>query len=179
METATYATLPLPLREEMWKLYEESFPDYERRSRTAQERALGDNAARNMILYEGDTLVALLFYWMLDETVYAEFLAVNPAMRGRKTGSKVMEQFLAENAGRTVILEIEPPEDELTIRRLHFYERLGFVANRHEYTHPSYRTGISAHPHRLAIMSYGKPLDDTEFAGFVQAMHNGPLRYSD
>lgn len=69
---------------------------------------------------------------------------------GRDLGSKVLRAFCRE-AGR-VVLEIDPPEDEISIRRQGFYERNGFVTNPYLYIHPSFRRPFQ--PHRLVLMSY-------------------------
>ena len=76
-----------------------------------------------------------------------------------------------------VILEIDPPEDEISIRRLHFYERLGFTANPHEYTHPSFRRPF--HPHRLVLMSRPGALSDDEARRFADFIRERVLRYSE
>ena len=90
-----------------------------------------------------------------------------------------MNDLLARYPGYTAVLEIEPPEDELTCRRLRFYERLGFRANDFPYTHPSYRTGAAAHPHRLVVMSHGDVLTPDRREEFLALMRDVVLRYAD
>ena len=68
-------------------------------------------------------------------------------------GSAALSAF-CRKVGR-VILEIDPPVDDISIRRLHFYERLGFVANPYQYIHPSFRKPFT--PHRLVLMSIPAP----------------------
>lgn len=78
-------------------------------------------------------------------------------------GSKALTAF-CRKVGR-VILEIDPPVDDISIRRRHFYERLGFVANPYEYIHPSFRKPFT--PHQLILMSYPGPLTYDEARGFA------------
>lgn len=164
----------------IWNLYESSFPLHERRSREAQLRAFDDpKSCGRIITDENGDLAAILFYWLYGSNVYLEFLAVDPRMRGRNIGTAVVEKILALHPGCTVILEIEPPEDELTSRRLHFYERLGFVSNPYPYIHPSYRRGEKAMPHRLTLLSHGRAISQTEFEDFREFMESTVLRYSD
>ncbi len=76
------------------------------------------------------------------------------------------------------MLEIDPPEDERSERRLRFYERLGFVRNDYPYVHPSYRRPFSPHP--LVLMSYPGPLDREAARGFADFVRERILqRYSD
>ena len=75
------------VREKVWRLYEESFPAHERRSLTAQEQAFADCRARSKVMLDDEgEVMALVFYWLYAGMVYVEFLAVNPAMRGRNIG---------------------------------------------------------------------------------------------
>ena len=66
-------------------------------------------------------------------------------------------------AGRG-ILEIDPPEDEISRRRRGFYERNGFVYNEYDYIHPSYLR--PPQPHRLMVMSYPEAISPAEFEAF-------------
>ena len=89
-------------------------------------------------------------------------------------GSKALAAFCQ---GRRVILEIDPPEDEISVRRQHFYQRLGFVANPYTYIHPSFRRPF--HPHRLVLMSYPEALTYEEARGFADFIRERVLRYSE
>ena len=79
--------------------------------------------------------------------------------------------------GKTVILEIDPPVDDISIRRLHFYERLGFVANPYRYIHPSFRKPFT--PHRLVLMSYPGAITYEEARSFADFVREAVLRYSE
>lgn len=180
MTISDFSTISPELREQVLKLYQDSFPAHERRSNTTQQLAFSDKASRNMVVTDEDgRLQAIVFYWTYGNVVYVEFLAVNPEMRGRSIGSAVMKQLMSLYPDKLTVLEIEPPEDEMTIRRLHFYERLGFVLNPQPYVHPSYCTGEAAHSHRLSIMSHGRLLDDSEFDTFTAFVRNTILKYID
>ncbi len=180
MQFVAFNDLSPALRQAAWQLYETSFPDYERRSRPAQQAALGDSLAHgDLLIDEEGRLAALCFYWTRADLLYVEFLAVDPAIRGRQLGSRIVNDLLARYPGYTAVLEIEPPEDELTCRRLRFYERLGFRTNDFPYTHPSYRTGAAAHPHRLVVMSHGDVLTPDRREEFLALMRDVVLRYAD
>mgnify|MGYP006974553350 FL=1 len=74
-------------------------------------------------------------------------------------------------------MEIDPPEDEISVRRLHFYQRLGFVENPQEYIHPSFRKPF--HAHRLVLMSRPGPLTNEEARDFADFVRERVLRYSE
>jgi hypothetical protein len=65
----------------------------------------------------------------------------------------------------SVILEIDPPVDELAVRRKRFYQRLGFKTNSYAHLlHLPYREQFP--PHELAVMSYPKYLTEMEYQTF-------------
>ena len=149
METLTYRRF-LSTADAGWaaayRLYEASFPPCERRS-----------------VWDGDLFVGLVFWWLADEGyAYLEHLAVEPVLRGHNYGARILHD-LCRRAGR-VILEIDPPEDEISRRRRGFYERNGFVYNEYDYIHPSYLR--PPQPHRLMVMSYPEAISPAEFEAF-------------
>ena len=90
-------------------------------------------------------------------------------------GSAALSAF-CRKVGR-VILEIDPPVDDISIRRRHFYERLGFVANPYQYIHPSFRKPFT--PHRLVLMSYPGAITYEEARSFADFVREAVLRYSE
>ncbi len=107
--------------------------------------------------------------------LYLEHLAVDPGLRNEKFGSRILERLAS--GGQPVVLEIEPPEDELTRRRCGFYRRNGFVANEHPYLHPSYSRPFEPHP--LVLMSRPEPLTGAQAESFGKFVRETVLRYSD
>ena len=130
--------------------------------------------ARVGTVSSGDEFIGILFHWNAGDYRYVEHLAVSPRLRGQNMGSKDLAAFCQ---GRRVILEIDPPEDEISVRRQHFYQRLGFVANPYAYIHPSFRRPF--HPHRLVLMSYPEALTYEEARGFADFIRERVLRYSE
>ena len=106
---------------------------------------------------------------------YIEPLAVAPALRGRRMGSHILSAFCAK--ARRVVLEIDPPVDDISIRRQHFYERIGFVTNAYDYIHPSFTRPF--HAHQLVLMSRPDPLTKEEARLFADFVREHVLRYSD
>ena len=63
-----------------------------------------------------------------------------------------------------MILEIDPPVDEISIRRKGFYERCGFVENPFRHIHPPYHAENQGH--ELVIMSSPIMLEADEYESF-------------
>ena len=160
--------------DEAWELYENSYPACERWDAAGYDPAFDDPAFEADVIRRGEEFIGLLFHWKGNGFHYIEHLAISPRLRGQNMGSQALAAFCE---GRRVILEIDPPEDEISIRRLHFYERLGFVANPHDYIHPSFRRPF--HPHRLVLMSRPEPLTDDEAHRFADFIREHVLRYSE
>lgn len=177
MDIITISPSASRLWEEVWRLYTVSFPEYERRRISSHTLACEDPSFHTYIAIENGSLLGLLFYWEYDNKYYIEHIAVSPALRGKSIGSSLMKMFVGQAVGKTVLLEIDPPEDEVSIRRLAFYERLGFCNTGFEYTHPSYsKNGQS---HRLSILSYPEAISAQEFDNFKDFMFGRVVKYSD
>lgn len=158
---------------EAWQIYRTSFPPEEQRSEDDHVRALTDPHFHADGIWTDDGLAGILYFWQYGNTYYIEHLAVNPSMRGQQLGSRALAAFCP---GKRVILEIDPPVDDISVRRQHFYRRSGFVSNPHEYIHPSF--GYSHPAHRLVLMSYPTPLTDREAVRFARFVGEVVLFYS-
>ncbi|WP_418983477.1 GNAT family N-acetyltransferase [Alistipes sp.] len=159
---------------EAWAIYRTSFPQNEQWHEEDYARAFSDPHFEADGIWLGERLAGLLFHWHSDTFRYVEHLALSPRMRGQNLGSRALRAFC--QAGGRVILEIDPPEDEISIRRLHFYERLGFAENPYLYIHPSFHEPYLAH--RLVLMSYPDAITYDEARRFADFVREVVLRYS-
>ena len=73
-----------------------------------------------------------------------------------------------------LILKIDPPVDDISIRRKNFYERCGFVENPYSHTYPPYHVGN--HGHDLVIMSSPKMLTPNEYDVFFSFLENTVMK---
>lgn len=156
------------------RLYLAAFPAKERRTAELHLCALDDPLFTADGIWLDDRFAGILYHWECGDSRYIEHLAVSPELRGRHLGSQILAAFCT---ARRVILEIEPPEDEISIRRLGFYERAGFVRNPQQYVHPSYAQPFEAHP--LVLMSYPDALSDDEARVLADFVREKVLRYSE
>ena len=160
-----------PCFAEAWRIYDASFPRCEKRSREHLVQALADPLFLPQVVLSGERVAAVVFCWRTPGGLYLEHLAVDPGLRNEKLGSRLA------SGGQPVVLEIEPPADELTRRRCGFYRRNGFVANEHPYLHPSYSRPFEPHP--LVLMSRPEPLTGAQAESFGKFVRETVLRYSD
>ncbi len=149
MEWKRITTPAAPDFEPLFQLYQNSFPIHEQRTREKQERILSHPAYSCWALEEGGAFTGLMGLWEGKDFLYVEHFAVRPGLRGQRLGSGALEQLAGR--GRPLVLEIDPPEDEISRRRQSFYERCGFHPNPWTHVHPPYRAGYRGHP--LVVMT--------------------------
>ena len=150
-------TLKAVREEELPAIYarmQENFAREEIRDRDAFFAQFHAQGYRLMHLADGDANVGFIGIWELEGGAYVEHIAVYPAFRGKRYGSDAVRAVQA--AFGALVLEIEPPRTPDQIRRLHFYERLGFVVNPVDYLQPPYREGDAPLP--LLLLSCPAPL---------------------
>ena len=134
-------------------LYAASFPQHEQRLEPSQRRIMAHEQYHFGILHDKEGFAGLALFWDAGAYLYVEHLCISPARRGQGLGTAALD-LLAE-AGKPVILEIDPPVDEISRRRQAFYERAGFIANPYPHIHPPYRPENSGHA--LGVMSRPRP----------------------
>lgn len=150
------------LFERVYEIMSASFPETEYRTKPGQEKLL--NRPEYRLIGESDHregTIAFLAVWEFPELCFIEHLAVDPTVRGGGVGNKLVQRYLEEQSIQPTILEVELPENELSARRIKFYERIGFHLNEFSYEQPPLREG--AKPLPLKIMSYPEPLTEQEF----------------
>lgn len=128
--------------------YEESFPANERRAFTNLLKLLSCPDMHLCGLVEQDRLVGFIIYWHWSELVFVEHFAIDPNQRGQRLGQQALDKLLALNSPY-FILEVELPQDDISRRRIQFYERQGFYLNLFNYNQPPYKLGMPEIPMHL------------------------------
>ena len=149
-----------PLYQKAMELYRISFPAHEQREACSQEQILTQDAYHFDIICDGGAFIGEILYWEVAGFFYIEHFCVLPAMRNKHYGQKILNAYQAT----PLILEIDPPADEISIRRKGFYERCGFVENPYRHIHPPYHA--ENHGHELVVMSSPRMLEADEYACF-------------
>ena len=161
-----------PLMEAALVLYRSSFPAHELRLPPDQRDVMGDPLYHfDMCLLDG-ALAGLILYWDFGTYIYVEHFCIVPDMRGGGLGKRALE--LLGRSGKTVILEIDPPEDSVSERRRDFYLRAGYRMNSIEHIHPPYRKEYDGH--RLKVMSFPRELSETEYENFASFLRNTVMK---
>lgn len=140
-----------------------AFPYEERRDYNDQKECSEIKYFNCFEILDGESPVGFVTPWIFDEFVYIEHLAIDEDKRSGGYGSKTVEK-IKDFYKKPVILEAEAPQTEQQIKRIRFYERLGFKVNDYKYMQPSYHGGEGV---PLMILSYPSLLSQAEFDYFV------------
>lgn len=146
----------IPLRpdtgfaEKACRLYESAFPECERRPTEAWLALMKNEPAFHAMAIGSECLfVGFLTYWQMSGYVYVEHFAIVPEARGGGIGEHMMVQFLQKHS--RLVLEAEPPTDEMVQRRIGFYRRCGLEMSERPYEQPPYHPEAPFVP--LVLMS--------------------------
>jgi GNAT superfamily N-acetyltransferase len=134
------------------QLYAAAFPEHERRDTSGLINLLENkNCEVNAVLL-GSEFTGLCILWPFEEFVFMEHLAIDPRWRGKGIGYQVL-QTIRNVSQKHILLEVEPPEDELSKKRILFYEKNGFTILAFPYVQPSYHFSGKDVPLRLMCSS--------------------------
>lgn len=157
------------------KIYQASFPIFEQRTLKNQIEALEDEMYYSSIICENDKLIGIIFYWKYGKYTYIEHLSISPSLRGKNYGSKILRDFCKDN--KDTILEIDNPIDEISIKRLKFYSKIGFKLQDFEHIHPPYRQEYNGH--YLKVLSFNRDLSKYEYDEFNTFLKTKVMKYSE
>lgn len=137
----------------MEQLMTASFPPEEYRE-LEELRKYTDSKSHfhNNIIFNDDVPVGFITYWNFGHFYYVEHFAIDPAQRNGGHGKNVLNH-LCQLLEHPIILEVEAPEEEMSQRRINFYQRHGFSLWETPYQQPPYKAGDSYLP--MFLMAYG------------------------
>lgn len=171
---ATFGDKCANLRE-MRDLYAEAFPKSERRAFSAYETVCRNEPGFVPYTLRGEAgePIGLFWYWETEDFVYLEHFAIEKTHRNGGLGAKILAEFM--DGHPNVVLEAEDPVDDITRRRIGFYQRCGMIDNGFAYENPGYWT--VAMPHRLRIVS-SRPMTADQCRAFAEGfIKQKPLAY--
>ncbi len=155
------------------KLYSVSFPLHEQRKSGAQKKVLKDCEYYFYVLLQGGVFAGAMLCWQSENFVYVEHFCILESLRGKGIGTAALEWLFSR--GKTVILEIDPPCDAVSIRRKGFYEKAGFFENPYKHIHPPYREEYKGH--ELVIMSSGAKISEEKYSDFARYLTLRVMKY--
>lgn len=154
----------------LYKIMEYSFPPTERGSEKLHYSEMSRPEFR-CLCYEPDgNPSAFLNYYDFTEqsVVYVEHFAVAQELRGKGTGSALIQYLKKSSAPSIIVLEVELPEGDIQRRRIEFYQRLGFYLNQGDYFQPEFYGNPIQIP--MKLMST-EPLDNESFEKVKNLIH--------
>lgn len=145
-----------------WNLYSQSFPEEERRGLELQREVMSHPAFRIRHYKKEESYKGFLNTFDFPDFIFVDHLAVCPEQRGEGIGSAIMNELI-RSTGKPIILEVERPTSTEAVRRIGFYEALGFHLNVFDYIQPPIDEGrkavplfLMSYPDRLTQEGYGK-----------------------
>ncbi|MBI4440048.1 GNAT family N-acetyltransferase [Candidatus Woesearchaeota archaeon] len=153
---------------EAWKMYESSFPSDERRTLELQKELIKNKKYNFFIVIKDKVLVALVADWDFEDFLFVEHLAVKGEFKRKGIGTELLKEYLSRNKQKTV-LEVERPEAEIAIKRIKFYEKIGFRLNTFDYVQPPY--GKDKNPVPMFLMTYPGKINEAEFSSIREKLH--------
>jgi hypothetical protein len=149
-------------------LYSEAFPENERRTPEGlRHQCLNEKECSVNLIKGGDKVLGLCIFWKLSSFSFVEHMAIFPEMRGMQAGEKTLD-ILRNLLPAPVILEVEPPEDEMSRRRINFYVRNGFYLHDLIYIQPSYHG--EKHGPELRLMTTQAEITNLALSDYVQVI---------
>lgn len=98
---------------------------------------------------------------------------MNPALRGHGHGS-LMLRYLRDSQ-YIIILEVDPLINELSVRRLQFYERAGYTLTPYRFVHLPY--WVESKTQELLILSYPNMISKEQHNDFLRFVNEEVIRY--
>lgn len=145
------------------EIYNYSFPYEERRDDANLVLSLDDRRF-HFLCFSNDAgrIIGFLTFWDMGDFLYGEHFATDRSIRNSGFGSKALD--VLKSFGKPVILEIEMPQDEITVRRKGFYERNGFLLNGHRHFQPLYHEDCQLL--EMRVMSWPREFTGEEYERF-------------
>ncbi|NMS90106.1 GNAT family N-acetyltransferase [Clostridioides difficile] len=155
------------------ELYKTSFPFHEQRKYSLQSEIMENEEYQFNLIYDKDQFVGIILCWETENFIYVEHFCIFPEMRNNRYGQRTLE--VLNKREKTVILEIDPPIDDISIQRKKFYERVKYKSNDYKHIHPPYQYKFSGH--HLIVMSYPEILSKIEYCKFNQYLRNHVMSF--
>jgi predicted acetyltransferase len=155
------------LNAEVREMYESAFPEDERRDWPHLNGLIGNPACRIYLIFNGERIIGFISVWNLTEFRFIEHFTICSSERGKGFGSEVIRQIISEE--RPVVLEVEEPLSEMSIKRIRFYENLHFLVAHGVYFQPPYSKGKKMI--KMLLMSYPNELLPANFESTTKIIH--------
>ena len=154
--------------ENFWDLYQQSFPEDERRDLERQREKMSHPAFQIRHYKDEKLYNGFINTFHFPDFIFVDHIAVNPEQRSSGIGTAIMKELI-DSTNKPIVLEVERPVSQDAVRRIDFYESLGFHLNVFDYIQPPIDEGRKSVP--LFLMTYPVRLDAAEFEKVRQIIH--------
>lgn len=149
--------------EQVYRIMEASFPPDEHRPYEEQQELLDNSNYQIYVAKETDNSLEIqgfMAVWRFDGLGFIEHFAVDNKYRNSGLGSRMLQEINEHLTGR-ICLEVELPDNEISKRRIAFYQRNGLYYNDYPYIQPAISKGRNPIP--LRIMTSGGEVTEAEY----------------
>ena len=160
--------------DEIFPLLEAAFPVTELRTKEGQRELLQEECYRLYGVKKDGVFAAVFATWEIEDFLYIEHFAVREEYRNSGYGGSLLDRLLEEK-GKPMVLEVEVPEDEMTRRRIGFYERHGLVYNDYPYLQPPMRKGQGMLP--LRFMTKPAAINENTYERYKEQIYRIVYKY--
>lgn len=144
--------------EKMFDIMQQAFPPAEYRPKEKQYAILSDPNYSNNVLKENCEILAFIATWKLPKFIFAEHFAVLKELRGQGIGSEFLKTYI-NTLDLPLVLEVENLSDTISLKRIEFYKRLGFILTDICYDQPNFQKYSTKIPLRIMYHPNGRQLD--------------------
>ncbi len=132
-------------------IYQQSFPVDEQRPIDDIVRLMNEEVRYTVMALVDDCnqCIGILTTWGFYTYMYIEHFAIAPAQRAKGYGTIMLCNYM-DSLSIPIVLEVEPPTDNVSQRRIAFYERCGLKLYDYHYIQPAYSSDRS--PVTLRLM---------------------------
>lgn len=149
----------------LYSFMENDFPLSERRTKQNQFNLLKNKNVSLNFIEKDEKTAGYFIFWNFEDFIFIEHIATLKEFRGQGIGTSFLKEFISKQ-NKQIILEVEKPDNETAIKRIRFYEHLGFVLNDYNYMQPSYHNDGAKVP--MKIMTLQKTLSEQEYNKITQ-----------
>lgn len=161
--------------EQLFAIMQEAFPPEEYRPKERQFAILDDANYSVHIAKENGKILCFLAVWNLGEFDFVEHFAVDASLRNQGVGSKFLKEYLKTTA-RPTVLEVENVDDDISKRRIGFYQRCGLELTDICYNQPNFQNSSKIIPLRIMLFDEQNKLNKQIIAPHIfKKVYKRPL----
>lgn len=155
---------------EVYQFFEQSFILAELRPYEWLYSLFQEGKLKIYIQEQENDMVGAMIVWKLENFIYLENFAVQKDLRGQGIGGLMLEELKKMYPHDTIVLEVEEGKDEISQRRIQFYQRHQWIFNPYHFIQPQLRE--KAEDIHLYVMTYPHAIDEQQFMKIKKDLFN-------